>query len=432
MPGQLTYPNSDVEEHYQMREMISNRPGWVVRNGNAVLLVILCGVFGFTWFIRYPDVIKGSMKLVAVNAPKLLVAKSEGKLQKLLVNNESEVVAGQPLAYIESTGDHVQMLGLRAWILSMETFTSKDSLEAIFRYSLPVCNNLGEVQSDYQEFEGVFGETRQVLANGYYQQKRRALKQDMQYLSALSASRLRQQQLMQQDYELQQVEYNAEDSLARQKVIAPIELNQNKSKMIGKEQTLEQISAQVISDNLTEAGKMKEMLELQKTINDQRQKFKSSLFTLKSAVEKWLRQYVVTAPESGKVLFTSFLQENEQLSNGQEMFYIQPTETLYYGQMLASQAGLGKVRAGQKVMIRVESYPSQEYGYLAGKVSYIFNMPTAKDSFMIKVELLKGLVTNYNKVIFFRNNLDAEAEVMTDDKRLLDKIFARLIGIFKR
>jgi HlyD family secretion protein len=415
-----------------MREMISNRPGWVVRNGNSFILVTLCGVLLFTWFIRYPDVIKGSMKLVAVNAPELLVAKSGGKLQKLLVSNESSVSKGQPLAFIESTGDHFQMLNLQAWIFSMEVVTRRDSLETLFRCTLPVCNDLGEVQSNYQDFEIVFKETQQVSANGYYQQKRAALTEDFANLSALSASRLKQQELMKQDYELQQIEYGAEDSLARQKVIAPIELNQNKSKMIGKEQTLEQISAQVINDNLTERNKMKEILDLKKAINDQREKFKASLFTLKSAVEKWLLQYVVTAPESGKLLFASFLQENEQLSNGQEMFYIQPPETLYYGQMLASQTGLGKIRTGQKVLIRVESYPSSEYGYLNGRVGYIFNMPTAKDSFMIKVDLPRGLLTNYSKPIFFRNNLDAEAEVITDDRRLLEKVFDRLIGLFKR
>ena len=47
-------------------------------------------------------------------------------------------------------------------------------------------------------------------------------------------------QLQQQDQQLQQKEYDAYESLAKDKVIAPFELNQYKSKLIAKEQSLKQ------------------------------------------------------------------------------------------------------------------------------------------------------------------------------------------------
>jgi len=426
----LSQPNELISN--EVHELISYRPHWIIRKGNAIFFLVMLLLLAFTWFIKYPDVIKGSLKLSAINAPKLLIAKTEGKLQKLLVSNEQKVKKNQPLAFMQSTADHQQVIDLKKCIDQTEHFIDKDSLEILLSNPFPVFNNLGEIQSAYQDFQNTLKETLQILANGYYQQKKQALQKDLLYLSAIQKNIQSQQQLTKQDLELQQKEYNANESLAKDKVIAPLELNQNKSKLISKEQSLEQMSAQLINNNIAEQSKTKEIMELQKYVVDQEQKFSSALLTLKSKIEEWVQQYVIVAPESGKVLFTSFLQENQQINNGQELFYISQPQSLYYGQMMASQTGLGKIKIGQKVLIRVESYPSNEFGYLTGSVNYISNIPTARDSFLIKVDLPKGLETNYNKTIFSRNNLSAQAEVMTDNRRLLDRFLGQIRELARR
>jgi HlyD family secretion protein len=385
----------------------------------------------FSWFIKYPDVIKGTLKLSAINPPKLLISKAEGKLQRLLVSNDQEVKKGQALSYIQATANHQQVLELQKKISLIIPAIFSGNLEVIQTNPFPIYSELGELQSAYQDFQNVFKETLQIIGNGYYQKKKYALQLDLQLLDSVHSNTLQQQYLTNQDYELQQKEYVANESLAKQKVIAPVDLNQNKSKVIGKEQGLAQISAQLINNKISEQNKRKEILDLQKTILDQRQKFSSALFTLKSKIEDWVQKYVVVAPEDGKILFTSFLQENQLVANGQELYYVQPTQTEYYGQMLAAQAGLGKLKAGQKVLIRVESYPSAEFGYLRGTIAHISSIPTARDSFLIKVKLPFGLKSNYNKIIFFRNNLDAQGEVMTDDRRLLERFLGQLRDLMK-
>ncbi len=153
--------------------------------------------------------------------------------------------------------------------------------------------------------------------------------------------------------------FSHQKSLAKDKVIAPLELNQNKSKLLGKEQNLEQATTQLMNNNIAEHNKRIEILDLDKYVIDQKQKFNSALFTLKSKIEDWVLQYVIIAPEDGKVLFTSFLQENQLLSNGQELFYIQPLQSLYYGQMLVAQIGLywnwRGWKAWDKIMINLPS-----------------------------------------------------------------------------
>lgn len=411
---------------HEVRELVSYRPHWIVRRGNMLFLLILLSLLSLTWLVRYPDVVKGSARLVAIDAPKLLTAKTDGKLEKLLVANEQDVQKDQPLAFLQSTGKHEQVLILEKWIRDIEPAIAGNKPEAVMQQPLPALNNLGEVQTAYQDFQNVLHETVQILSDGYYQQKKQALLEDLQYLSAIDTNAQKQLSLLQQDFALQQLEYNANEKLAGEKVIAPLELNQQKSKIIAKEQSLQQFSAQLINNNMAEHNKRKEILDVQKYIVDQQQKFRSALLNLKSKVEEWKLRYIVIAPVAGKVIWVSFLQENQLLTNNQELFFVQPPQSQYYAELMAPQSGLGKIRTGQPVNLRVESYPNTEFGYLRGNVTYIANMPSHRDSFLIKVELPQGLQTNYNKTIFFRNNLLAQAEVITDNRRLFSRFWGQL------
>ncbi len=415
-----------------VQELVSYRPHWIIRKGNTVFFLVLILLLALTWVIQYPDMVKGSLRLVAVNPPKLLIAKTGGKLQKLIATNEQEVKKGDILAYLQSTASHAQVLQLRKWIDTTEQAILINNLDVLMEHPFPPLNNLGELQTGYEEFYKIQSETQQLLANGYYQQKKKALQKDIDYLRSISANAQQQEQLLYKEYELQKIEFKARESLAKDKVIAPLEFNQDKEKMLLKQQGLEQMKAQIINNNISDHNKQKEVLDLQKYFSDQEQQFRSALLTLKSSVEEWMQQYIVVAPEEGKLLFVSFLLENQLLAAGQELFYIQPMQSSYYGEMLVAQNGLGKVRTGQSIIIKIQSYPSNEFGYLRGMVEYIANMPGKRDSFSIKVNLPQGLKTNYGKTIVFRNNLLAYAEIITDNRRLVDRFWGQLKEVIER
>ena len=263
-------------------------------------------------------------------------------------------------------------------------------------------------------------------------EKKAALEKDLEYLSALRNNTIQQKGLMEQDRQLQEKEYDAYASLAKDKVIAPLELNQYKSKLLSKQQSMEQANAQITNSKLSSHNKRKELLDLQKFISDQEQTFHSSLLNLKSDIEKWEQQYIVTAPESGKVYFIAALQENQLLSGGQELFYVQGRQSKFYGELMAAQNGLGKIKPGQKVLIKAESYPDAEYGHVTGRVEYIAGLPTRRDSFLVRLDLPEGLKTNYGKELFFRNSLSARAEIITDNRKLIDRLMGQLKQVWER
>ena len=416
----------------EVQEIISYKPGWVVRKGNMLFLLVLVVLLGLSFVIKYPDVVKASVRITAVNAPKLLATKKEGRLEKLLVKNGQAVKKGQPLAFIQNTGLHEQVMQLHQWIRETEPQAEVGNIETLAARRLPVLTALGEIQSAYQDFQNTLEETMQVLSNGYYQQKKQALLKDIQYQLSLQLNLESQKNIQLQDYALEKIEHDAKQKLAEEKVIAPLEFNQDKSKLLSKQQALEQMTSQLISSNISKHNKSKDLLDLQKFVTDQKQLFRSALLKLKSIVEEWEQTYIISAPEDGRLEFTSFLQENQLLGAGQELFFVQIASGNYFAEMRAGQSSLGKIRNGQKVIIRLESYPSQEYGYINGTISYISNLPNQRDSFLIRVELPVGLKTNYNKEIYFRNNLAATAEIITDDRKLIDRLLGNMKSITNR
>jgi HlyD family secretion protein len=115
MQGRLSlYQHELISD--EVNEVISHQPHWIVRRGNMIFLLILFFLLSLTWFIKYPDVVNASARLVAINPPKLITARSEGRLLKLFVANEQSVTKDQHLGYIESTAKYEQVIELQVWI----------------------------------------------------------------------------------------------------------------------------------------------------------------------------------------------------------------------------------------------------------------------------------------------------------------------------
>ncbi|WP_438945505.1 hypothetical protein, partial [Sediminibacterium sp.] len=83
---------------HEVREIISSKPVWIVRNGIAMFFVIIGLLFTLTFFIQYPDIVKAPVKIVGDNLPKQIISKSEGRIVYLYALENKKVIAGDVLA----------------------------------------------------------------------------------------------------------------------------------------------------------------------------------------------------------------------------------------------------------------------------------------------------------------------------------------------
>ena len=98
--------------------------------------------------------------------------------------------------------------------------------------------------------------------------------------------------------------------------------------------------------------------------------------------------------------------------------------------MLTSRNNAGKIKAGQEVLLKFASYPAQEFGSVRGRIEYIKNVPT-DSGYLAKVSLPDGLSTNYKKPILFQEGLMAQAEIITEKKKLSDRLFSGITNLFQ-
>jgi HlyD family secretion protein len=208
-------------------------------------------------------------------------------------------------------------------------------------------------------------------------------------------------------------------------VISAFDYRAEKSKLISKQLVLPQINSSIINNENQQHEKQKEIAELENQVQQQKNIFIQSLNTLKSQVEDWKKKFLLIAPIDGKVSFTSFLQENQELKAGQLICYINPENTSYYAEALIPQYNFGKVKTGQEVLLKFPAYPWQEFGSVKGTIEFISTVPS-DSGYIAKLSFTNGLTTNYKKSIQYKTGLTAEAEIITADLRLTERFINSL------
>ena len=144
----------------------------------------------------------------------------------------------------------------------------------------------------------------------------------------------------------------------------------------------------------------------------------------------WKQLYLIESPIDGKISFASFLQENQQLQNNQTVCYINPDNTQYFAEVYIPQNNFGKVKQGQKVLLKLPAYPFQEFGAITGKLDFIAAIAT-DTGYLAKVLLPNGLLTNYKKQVLYHEGLYAQVEIITEDLKLSDRLLNQLRSVIK-
>jgi HlyD family secretion protein len=377
---------------------------------------ILIALATGSWFIQYPDIVQARARINSINAPKEVITKISGRLFKLFKGDSSDVKRGEIIGYMESTASHDEVLKLSLILDTIQYFTDSNRLEEIPGFWNPSNQSfahLGELQQAHQTFMQGYITFKDYLNSGFYVSKKKMLNRDLENTKQLLETLQEQLLLQQQDLDLTAQNYNIHDTLHRETLISDLDYRNQKSQLINKKMSIPQTNASIISNR-----------------SQQKALFVQLLNTYKNTIEDWKQKYLVIAPVAGKLYFTVFLEENQQLQTNQVIGYIINESNRYYVEMLIPQTNLGKVKQGQEVLMKFPSYPSQEYGSVKGRIEYIKNIPV-DSGYLARVILPYGLITNYKKTIFFKEGLVAQAEIITEKKRLSDRFMNGFKNLIK-
>ncbi|MFT3749809.1 MAG: HlyD family efflux transporter periplasmic adaptor subunit [Agriterribacter sp.] len=420
----------------EIDDIISYKPPHIVRWGTVYFFILLLMLCVISWYIKYPDKVIAIAKLNSVNPPQQIVAKTDGKLTAITIKENETITKGEILGYMESIANPVVIKIIGKQADSISRLINENRSDEIVQF-FPVyesgksIEDLGELQPAYQVFIQSFVNYRDYLQNGFYLKQKKMLQTDIKKIEEMHNTLIEQKKITEEDVELSKKTFDVNKSLSEQKVISPLDYRNEKSKLLIKQLSLPQINASIIANEREKNEKLKEITGLENQIIIQKNTFFQAVQTIRSQVQAWQYKYELKASASGSVSFTGFLQENQEIKAGQSLFYIQPDNTTYFVEIIIPQYNFGKVKKGQNVLLKFRAYPFEQYGSVSGKIDFI--KPTPTDSgYLASVELPNALLTNYGKQLQYRNGLIAEADIITEDIRLLQRFYYGIINALNK
>ncbi|MCY1529044.1 type I secretion membrane fusion protein, HlyD family [compost metagenome] len=359
------------------------------------------------------------------NAPKTLLAPKNGKLIQLLVNDGDSVSENELLAFLETTAQPEEVLALSGILKQMQNLLNEGKTTAL--PDLLTGYRLGELQGAYQVFYQEYLQFQATQTDGYYSKRRAFLQAELSDIGRLRKQILSQREVQRKEYRNAEEEYRRYQTLYNKKVISRSEYVQQENKYLSAGYPLQQSETALLTNTGNYAAKEKELFELQHSVNEQQVKFVQALNQFLTDTDSWMVQHVLCAPVSGKLSYAGIVQEKQNISANQEVFIINPGNTDFFGEIQIPQYNMGKIHKGEKALVKLRSFPFEQYGMIRGTLSYVSDAAYRDSVFMAKVRFDQFEQKDPKRKIVLKNGMFADVEIITEESSLLQRFFRNLI-----
>jgi hypothetical protein len=400
----------------------------------AVLIFAFLLLF-FGWIIKYPDVITGAIEITSNVSPVKLVAHTSGKIRLAGYAAQDSVLEGAYIAVIQNPAKTEDVCLVSALLKQLNP---NDISRPEIRDLFPEKVTLGELNLKYYTFLTALKTSCEYLNQNVFEQQQQSLADEIQWKKQILAETKSILQTVEENLELSQKWYDKYSSLNNEWVATyEYEVDRNKMEYLSVKQNRQNLQKELVLTQMQITDTENRLLQLG---TEKREKERQMLLDLLAAyhdlsdnIKVWEEQYLFKAPFSGKVEFLSFWENNQFIQAGTEVFSIIPQDNLPIGQMLLPAGGAGKVKMGNKVRVKLENYPYEEFGYIEGKVKSIslVSQPYSSgeqsiDAYLVLIDMFQGLTTNYGEVLDFRYKIRGSADIIVKDRRLIERLFDNL------
>jgi len=409
-----------------VQDVLTQPPHWMIRWGNSVIFIILIMVLIMSWFIKYPEFVPAPIIVTSQEPPEKLQARVNSKIEKILIKDHQEVRKNDVLMVLQSTANYQDVLKLRKLM---------DSIAPDQVFSFPIGETsgfrLGELQGDYNQFSKAFQDEKLFTRLQPYAPENLAANQSLSEYKSRIATLEQQRSLEKVKYELTKKNYQRSQNLYDQGVIAAMELENEKIKFLQEEQNLKNITISLsqLQEGISNLNKTKSAANIssEKDKSNYSSQMVQLFEQLRKSLRQWEQNYLIISSTDGMVGFQQFFGENQFVKSGEVIVTILPkNKEALVGRMQIPSVNSGKVTPGEKVLIKLDNYRFQEYGIVEGKVQNISISPDESGNYYVDIILPKGLKTSYNKKLPFNKELRGNAEIVTEDLRLIERFFYQI------
>lgn len=415
----------------EVRDVLSDPPKSILLFGNTLLLGFVLLLLLLSWLLKYPDIISSQITITTAIPPEKLVAKTSGRIEAIFVKNKQFVSKNTPLAIIENAANYNDVFFLKSIVDTIDISKTKFPFEKL------LAAQLGEIESNYAIFqkESAVNDLNNKLqpykiesvAQGYESTQ---IKERLALLESQRDINISELQLQKKDL----VRYQG---LYEKGIISTQEAEKQELLYLQSQKNYKGIlnTISTLKSSLNELNKNSKTTQIQERtdhVNLERNVIQS-FYQLKKVIKDWELAYVLRSAVNGKVTFLQIWAVHQNIEAGSIVFAIIPTDkSNYIGKLKAPALNSGKIKVGQDVTIRLFNYPDTEYGVIKGKITTISLAPDKDNNILIDVSLPNGLQTSYKKQIKFQQEMVGSADIITQDLRLIERLFYQFRSIFKR
>jgi HlyD family secretion protein len=340
------------------------------------------------------------------------------------------------VALIENTARFEDVRLLETFLDTLKK--NPDWQHIVLKNDLPVSLWVGEIQTGYSRFVTVFQQFKDYLNQAYIPSKLRLLEEQIGKQEEYTTELLNQKRLSEEDLRLVTNSFERDSMLYVSSLhsVTLSEFERSKQALIQKQSSHSALKAS-IKNNESSTLRMKEthldlQVQLEKELHQYRLDIDEAFQMLNLAVGQWKEKYLIESPVKGKVTFTSFWNENQVIKAGEILATVIPEDrSRIIVRANVPASGLGRVRVGQEVNIKLSGFPNMEFGVIKGRIKSLSLVP-ANDVYIAEIDLVNGMRSTYKIELNFINEMTGTADIITDNSRLIFRLIKPLKALLNK
>jgi hypothetical protein len=389
-------------------------PSRIVRYGITVIALILVSLLFLSWWIKYPEVIQSRITVTATESAIKVNTKTFGELV-LSVKDNDLVSFNQQLGYIRTPANIEDVKILKS---KLDQFTGETFPEAAYQ--------LGEIQLAYVQFIQAVHENYWYRHHANIERSQALISQKIAQNKSLQKALSERQDIVAKQNKLLEARFKSEEDLVNQHYLSAKDVQDTQQQHNQKQFEVANEKVQLLQHQMEEtqlyADRLERSRQYQQELSSRQREVQRTYATLMSQINEWEKNYIIKAPASGKVSLFQIWSQIQTVQPSQEVLSIVPPNNYCLGKIYVPGVRIGKVKIGQKVVVKLDAYPFAEYGTLVGEVTHISKL-ARENIFVLDVRFPKGWISSSKKNLHVVQGMQGKAEIITRDLRLIQRIF---------
>lgn len=421
-----------------IEDLLGRPPGWLEKWGIVVLSGAITFILLISYLVKYPDTVSARVVILSKTPPIRINAKMNGRIEHLLVQNGQSVKSNQIIAVTENTARYTSVYDLKSKLeaINPEGVWKKKEINEILNIDFQT----GQIDRQLTILKGKLANYLNFEYTNNHSKTINNINQQIAELDNYISDAKKQASVLKDRLEVNKSQFLRDSLLFEAKVLAPLQFEASKSSFLQSRYNY-MSSITSISESRTRLTQLTQQIDNENhNYSDENFRIASEIIEAKenvlSDIKDWELSFVIKSPIDGTINFDNVWSENQYISAGGSLFTIIPFKPEdMVGRISLPISGSGKVRPGQRVMIRLDNFPYLEYGSLTGQVSSISLVPNINNTtafYMVETKLPKKLRSSYGQELSFGQELQGTAEIITNDQRLLTRLVAPLYHILNQ